>query len=470
MSVSFMPIMVSLRTMWLVYLTLASVCAEVLVNTAESVFTLSPSADIISFSNFTTNNPLDNLKDFPETFDIHEFSLHAENGTGEGSAVFVDQLAVESLDGGQVIQHHTQKPVSNSPQHVSDPKKPVSDTLQPVSDTIQPVSDTTHHVSDSMQHSSSSSFSQSVSVVRVTLPLPTVTSHAAEEETTQRLDVDSLLDTDAFSSLYEGVGTQWSDTTTEDNIKNETPGETLEEQTTKKEKFDSQLYDVVTVDQGMYIEPTEEKFNDQIEDEDQKYENLLHELQTKYGEGRANQQESGGHYDTHYDTHNTYEHYLTQRREHTEDMKHPLIMLMKIEPHALDLLVKPRQFERGTMVRLMYERVPRNRPPMLQHLDDPVVEYVPLHWPAQHHRLQDLPMGKYIVCGEAHREGKIIQANCFETVIDRLDNNMLQGGVVGVICVAIISIFLVIVYAIYYRLTKNKRRQEKLRDPESSPE
>ena len=73
-------------------------------------------------------------------------------------------------------------------------------------------------------------------------------------------------------------------------------------------------------------------------------------------------------------------------------------------------------------VRLMYERVPRNRPPLLQHLDDPVVssvrqqlsmiqtviskvyldrfvkititfanffqiEYVPLHWPAQHHRL-----------------------------------------------------------------------------------
>ena len=71
----------------------------------------------------------------------------------------------------------------------------------------------------------------------------------------------------------------------------------------------------------------------------------------------------------------------------------------------------------------MYERVPRNRPPLLQHLDDPVVssvrqqlnmiqtviskvyldrfvkititfanffqiEYVPLHWPAQHHRLQ----------------------------------------------------------------------------------
>merc|ERR1739840_35903 len=86
----------------------------------------------------------------------------------------------------------------------------------------------------------------------------------------------------------------------------------------------------------------------------------------------------------------------------------------------------------------MYERVPRNRPPLLQHLEDPVIEYVPLHWPAQHHRFQDLPMGKYIVCGEAHKEGHVVQANCFETVIDRLDNNMLPGGVVGVICVAII--------------------------------
>ena len=103
-------------------------------------------------------------------------------------------------------------------------------------------------------------------------------------------------------------------------------------------------------------------------------------------------------------------------------------------------------------------------------------------------------MGKYIVCGEAHKEGHVVQANCFETVIDRLDNNseiefceniiwqryfyqnddyaeekekeekekyaddqiskcfifywqchalVLPGGVVGVICVAIISIFLV---------------------------
>ena len=43
--------------------------------------------------------------------------------------------------------------------------------------------------------------------------------------------------------------------------------------------------------------------------------------------------------------------------------------------------------------------------------------------PVKNLYLQDLPMGKYIVCGEAHKEGHVVQANCFETVIDRLDNN-----------------------------------------------
>ena len=41
-------------------------------------------------------------------------------------------------------------------------------------------------------------------------------------------------------------------------------------------------------------------------------------------------------------------------------------------------------------------------------------------------------MGKYIVCGEAHKEGHVIQANCFETVIDRLDNNSEKITVINV--------------------------------------
>lgn len=313
------------------------------------LFTLSPSVHLIAFSNYTTNNPLDNLKDFPDTwrpeFDTHEFRLEVGDPA--------DQLAVESrgeLQAGQV------------------------------------------------QVSTSASFSESVSVVhRVTRPGPTPRP------------------VDAFAALLENTAAGWG----EDGL-----GEEAED----GREFNSQLYEVVTA--GAALNEKKEK----DEDDEQQYERRLEELRQKYGRGEEEPQQG--------------------------KMTDPLIMLMKIEPHALDLLVRPRNFVPGTMVRLMYERVPRNRPPLLQHLDDPVIEYVPLHWPAQHHRLQNLPMGKYIVCGEAHSEGHVVQANCFETVIDRLDNNMLPGGVVGVICVAIISIFLVIVYAIYYRVTREQRREK----------
>lgn len=38
--------------------------------------------------------------------------------------------------------------------------------------------------------------------------------------------------------------------------------------------------------------------------------------------------------------------------------------------------------------------------------------------------ISDLPKGKYIVCGEAMTldEEKIIQSNCFETMIDKNNN------------------------------------------------
>merc|ERR1711892_504602 len=122
----------------------------------------------------------------------------------------------------------------------------------------------------------------------------------------------------------------------------------------------------------------------------------------------------------------------------SNDMEHPLISLMKIEPHAMRLLVKPRKFE--------------------QHLDDPVIEYIHLYRLDQEYYLNDLPMGKYIVCGDAQINGHVFQSNCFETVIDRLDNNMLQGGVIGVIAVALLIVFAVIVYAIYHRLVLSKRK------------
>merc|ERR1712059_68514 len=117
---------------------------------------------------------------------------------------------------------------------------------------------------------------------------------------------------------------------------------------TQGKEFDSELYEVVTSNKELDIEPIEEN----TEEENQKYENLLNELQKKYGEssqkGVENQlklKELGRYYETHHDD----EHY-----ESHEHLQHPLIMLMKIEPHALDLLVKPRNFIEGTMVRLMY--------------------------------------------------------------------------------------------------------------------
>ena len=80
--------MAALTTILLTAAALAG--AEVLLDAEEeSLFTLSPSVDVIAFSNYTTNNPLDNLKDFPDTWhDEHEFSLTKNPEEGH------DQLAV----------------------------------------------------------------------------------------------------------------------------------------------------------------------------------------------------------------------------------------------------------------------------------------------------------------------------------------------------------------------------------------
>ena len=37
--------------------------------------------------------------------------------------------------------------------------------------------------------------------------------------------------------------------------------------------------------------------------------------------------------------------------------------------------------------------------------------------------MKDLPMGKYIVCAEARVDEEVIQNNCFEEDIQRIDNN-----------------------------------------------
>ena len=69
---------------------------------------------------------------------------------------------------------------------------------------------------------------------------------------------------------------------------------------------------------------------------------------------------------------------------------------------------------------MSYERVPLHRKPCMAHLDDPVLEYIPLIRNSQTHMLTDLPKGKYIVCGEAmDQSGEVYQDSCFETRIRR---------------------------------------------------
>ena len=57
--------------------------------------------------------------------------------------------------------------------------------------------------------------------------------------------------------------------------------------------------------------------------------------------------------------------------------------------------------------RLMYERVPLTKGPFMLHLDDPVIEVIPMVRLGQSHTLSELPMGKYIVCGEAMVMGEV---------------------------------------------------------------
>ena len=107
----------------------------------------------------------------------------------------------------------------------------------------------------------------------------------------------------------------------------------------------------------------------------------------------------------------------------TRDENHPLLTLMETRPHSMSLMVKVKTLKPKTMIKLLYERVPLNKQPYFQHLDDPVVKYIPLDRSPLLYDLSELPQGKYIVCGEAMVAGDVYQASCFETRIERLDNN-----------------------------------------------
>ena len=105
------------------------------------------------------------------------------------------------------------------------------------------------------------------------------------------------------------------------------------------------------------------------------------------------------------------------------DENHPLVTIIATKPHSMTLMVKPKNYHPNTMVRLLYERVPHRHKADMEYLDDPVIEYMPLIRRVQNYDLTELPKGKYIVCGEAMVHGEVYQASCFETMIERLDNN-----------------------------------------------
>ena len=88
----------------------------------------------------------------------------------------------------------------------------------------------------------------------------------------------------------------------------------------------------------------------------------------------------------------------------------------------------------------MYKRVPLNKPAHINNLDDPIVEYIRLYRPDQEHFLSNLPRGKYIVCADYtmtdERTGTkiVLQHDCFETTVARLDSNSeleIQGELEG---------------------------------------
>jgi len=154
------------------------------------------------------------------------------------------------------------------------------------------------------------------------------------------------------------------------------------------------------------------------------------------------------------------EHINHQDHEVTRDESHPLLTLMTTRPHSMSFMVKVRDgLKPEMMLKLLYERVPLNKQPYFHHLDDPVIEYIHLERSPFNYDLYELPKGKYIVCGEAMVQGVVYQASCFETRIERLDNNTLQTGVKVIIIISIVMVVLVVIYAIFYRLFKGKMKK-----------
>jgi len=90
------------------------------------------------------------------------------------------------------------------------------------------------------------------------------------------------------------------------------------------------------------------------------------------------------------------------------------------------------------------------------------MDFVPIIRNSQTYVIDNLPRGKYIVCGEAmdHSED-VFQESCFETKIHREETEDLQIGVKAIIVIAITIVIFVVIYNIIYQV--NIKRPKILR-------
>jgi predicted nucleic acid-binding Zn ribbon protein len=91
----------------------------------------------------------------------------------------------------------------------------------------------------------------------------------------------------------------------------------------------------------------------------------------------------------------------------------------------------------------------------MEHLDDPVQEYIPLIRMSQTFTISSLPRGKYIVCGEAlDKMGDVYQESCLETRIRKRKSKGLQSGVQALIVISMVMVSAGIVYALLLHICK----------------
>jgi len=136
----------------------------------------------------------------------------------------------------------------------------------------------------------------------------------------------------------------------------------------------------------------------------------------------------------------------------------PLLSLVTREPHTMTIMMQPMKMEPNTKVRLLYERVPAHRKPNITHLDRPVMDFVPIIRDSQTYVIDNLPRGKYIVCGEAMNHSEdVFQESCFETKIHREETEDLQIGVKAIIVIAITIVIFVVLYNIIYQICRSRQ-------------